>query len=131
MRRATGQSLPHMSRSGPKLSTATSTAGRRSDAVQAGVGSIVLSPEIFAHTFGSSAAGGERRPTRPSLGAERRLAEVVDDDRQAGEALRELGQVAEMSREDAGKLEHEATFLHAARLSSTPARKIQWGSGSS
>ena len=46
------------------------------------------------------------------LGAERRLAEVVYDDRQAGEALRELGQIAEMPREDAGKLEHEATFFH-------------------
>ena len=70
-------------------------------------------PETFAHTFGCSAARAERRrPFAHALGAKRGLAEVVDHDRQPGEALRELGQVAEVSREDAGKLEHEAALLH-------------------
>ena len=101
------------SRSGPKHSTATSTACRMSRPVHpAEVASIVLRPEIFAHTFGRrrrAAAASPSRPMRavPSGGLPRWSITIV----RSGEALRELGQVAEVAREDAGKLEHEAAVF--------------------
>ena len=57
-------------------------------------------------------AANQRRPFGHSLALERRLAQMVDHDRQVGEASCELGNVTEMARKDAGKLEHEPVLLN-------------------
>ena len=72
----------------------------------------MLSPEILAATL--RVRGRRRSSSRPvvhPVGAERRLAEVVDHDRQPGERRGKLGHVAEMAREDARQLEDQLPLL--------------------
>ena len=69
-------------------------------------------PEIFAATLGCAAAARScGRPAAHLAGPERRLAEMVDHDRRARGSSRELGHVAEVAREDAGKLEDQPPLL--------------------
>ena len=55
---------------------------------------------------------------------------MVDDDGEPGEAPRQLGHVAQMVGEDAGKLEHEAALLEERDALEHRGRRIQWGSSS-
>ena len=91
----------------------------RSRAVQPG-GEQVFSPETLAQTFGSGPRGGAASvPFGHRVGADRRLAEVVDHDRQRGKRSGKHADVAEVARKDDGSSRMSPRSSSWARLSST------------
>ena len=112
LRRATGQSLPHTSRPGPKASTATSTAGCRSAAVQSpSLRRGVEAGDLCVDVRPRGRCSKELLPPRHLVGAERRFAEVIDHDGQAGVAGRQRRDVVEMVRVHGRQLEQEPALL--------------------
>ena len=96
---AGGQSLPHIRRSGPKASSATSIAGSRSDARQWRLAVAVFNPEIFAATLGSAATVQLPGPFLEAVAVEGRLGEMVDDNRQLGERAGDRRHISEVPGE--------------------------------
>ena len=82
---------------------------------------IVFSPEILAATLGCDAAAASTvGPAAHLVGLERRLAEMVDHDREPGKRRGELRHVAEVAREDTRKLEDQLPRLEQRRGSRAP-----------
>ena len=72
----------------------------------------MLRPETFAATLAEAAAARSWAAQRSSSGVPSGgLPRWSIDDGEPGKALRQLGHVAQMVGEDAGKLEHETAFL--------------------